>query len=195
MSEGQETKGVDVLNGILSALEPLPSDERVRIINAISSYYGVSRGPDYDRGGNGDQHGAGRERTSERVRYSEDLSISPKDFVLEKQPRTDVERIACLAFYLTNYRDTPHFKTIDLSKLNTEAAQPKFANATWAANNALKMGYLAAAAKGTRQISAAGEQFVRALPDREAARKSMDTFFKRKRTRKVAPKTENGTKL
>ena len=55
--------------------------------------------------------------------------MSPKEFLLEKQPRTDVERIACLAFYLTHYRDTPHFKTLELSKLNTEAAQQKFANA------------------------------------------------------------------
>jgi len=47
--------------------------------------------------------------------------MSPKDFLLEKQPRTDVERIACLAYYLTHYRATPHFKTIDLSILNTEA--------------------------------------------------------------------------
>jgi hypothetical protein len=93
--------------------------------------------------------------------------------LLNKQPRTDVERIACLAFYLTYYRDLPHFKTLDLAKLNTEAAQPKFSNTAYAATNALKMGYLAPATKGQRQISAAGEQFVSALPDREAAKLAM----------------------
>jgi len=61
---------------------------------------------------------------------------------MEKQPRTDVERVACLAYYLTHYRNTPYFKTLDLGKLNTEAAQPKFSNAAYASNNALKMGYL-----------------------------------------------------
>jgi hypothetical protein len=78
---------------------------------------------------------------------------------MEKQPRTDVERVACLAYYLTHYRDMPHFKTLDLAKLNTEAAQPKFSNAHYASQNALNMGYLAPADKGQRQLSAAGEQF------------------------------------
>ena len=35
--------------------------------------------------------------------------MSPKDFLMEKAPNTDVERIACLAYYLTHYRSTPHF--------------------------------------------------------------------------------------
>ena len=47
---------------------------------------------------------------------------SPKDFLFRKEPNTDVERVACLAYYLTHRRGTNHFKTIDISKLNTEAA-------------------------------------------------------------------------
>jgi hypothetical protein len=116
--------------------------------------------------------------------------MSVKDFILEKQPRTDVERLACLAYYLTHYRGTPHFKTIDLSLLNTEAAQPKFANAANSANNAVKMGYLVPSVKGQRQLSAFGERFVRALPDRDAARASVETMKRRKRSRKVR---NNGT--
>ncbi len=103
---------------------------------------------------------------------------------MEKQPQTDVERVACLAYYLTHYRDTPHFKTLDLGKLNTEAAQPKFSNSTYASNNALKMGYLAPATKGQRQLSAAGEQFVTALPDRDAARSAMAKARPRRHARK-----------
>jgi hypothetical protein len=90
--------------------------------------------------------------------FSEDRTISPKQFMLEKQPRTDVEKVACLAYYLTHYRDTPHFKTLDISKLNTEAAQIKFANPTVAVNNSEKQNYLVAATKGSKQLSALGEQ-------------------------------------
>jgi hypothetical protein len=108
--------------------------------------------------------------------------------LLEKQPRTDVERIACLAYYLTHYRDTPHFANIDLAKLNTEAAQPKFSNTAYSANNALYQGYLAAAAKGQKQLSAAGEQFVRALPDRDAAKTAMSLAKPRR-----PPKKKNRT--
>src|SRR5579859_7475269 len=32
--------------------------------------------------------------------FSEDRSMSPKEFMLQKQPRTDVERVACLAYSL-----------------------------------------------------------------------------------------------
>jgi hypothetical protein len=113
---------------------------------------------------------------------------SPKQFLLNKQPRTDVERIACLAFYLTHYRDLPHFKTLDLAKLNTEAAQPKFSNTAYAATNAAKLGYLASATKTQRQISAAGEQFVSALPDREAAKLAMANARARRTSRRKKTK-------
>ena len=108
--------------------------------------------------------------------------MSPKEFLFLKQPRTD-ERIAVLAYYLTHYRDTPHFKTIDLSKLNTEAAQPKFANAANSAGNAVKQGYLVPSTKGNRQLSAAGERFVNALPDREEARAAMAAAQPRRKRR------------
>lgn len=89
---------------------------------------------------------------------------------MEKAPKTDVERIACLAYYLTHYRSTPHFKTLDISLLNTEAAQPKFSNTAYSANNAVKLGYIVPSSKGQRQLSALGERFVQALPDRNAAK-------------------------
>ena len=110
--------------------------------------------------------------------------MSPKDFLNEKSPKTDVERIACLACYLTQYRSTPHFKTLDLSLLNTEAAQPKFANTTYSANNAVKMRYLVPASKGQRQLSATGERFVRALPDRTAAKEVLVSVRRRSRSRR-----------
>jgi hypothetical protein len=53
----------------------------------------------------------------------------------EKQPKTDIERIACLAYYLRHFRDAPFFKTKYLSSLNTEAAQQKFSNAAYAGGN------------------------------------------------------------
>ena len=120
--------------------------------------------------------------------FSEDRSISPKDFILQKQPRTDVERVACLAYYLTHYRDTPYFKTLDVSKLNTDAAQMKFSNAAKSVDNATMLGYLVPATKGNKQLSAAGELFVRALPDREAAKAAMSNSRPRRKQKKGALK-------
>jgi hypothetical protein len=53
--------------------------------------------------------------------------------------------------------------------MNTEAAQTKLSNPAQAIINATKSGYLAQAIKGMKQLSAAGEMFVEALPDRETA--------------------------
>jgi hypothetical protein len=89
-----------------------------------------------------------------------------------------------LAYYLTHFRDTPHFTTLELAKLNTEAAQPKFSNTAYAATNAANAGYLASATKNQRQLSAAGEQFVMALPDRAAAKAAMNATRRRSQSRR-----------
>ncbi len=92
---------------------------------------------------------------------------SPKTFIREKSPQSDVQRITCLAYYLTNFRGTPHFRTKQLTDLNAEAGNPKFSNATVAANNARRDKYLTPAGKGNKQLTNHGEDLVNALPDQE----------------------------
>jgi len=115
------------------------------------------------------------------LHFTDRPELPPKEFLFQKQPRTDIERIACLAYYLTHYRDTSHFKTIDLSKLNTEAAQIKFSNTAFAVVNATNAGLLASAGKGFKQLSALGERYVDALPDRDAAKEILSTMRVRRR--------------
>jgi hypothetical protein len=179
-----EPDQLGALQAVIGALSPLDDEARHRILDAVATFLKIGRS-------SGIPSSAGATRTGQqdvrrRPTFSEDTSMSPKEFLLEKQPRTDVERIACLAYYLTHYRDTPNFKTLDLSKLNTEAAQPKFSNAANATNNAVKTGYLVPSTKGQRQISAAGEQFVQALPDRDAAKSAMIPVRARRKPRKSA---------
>lgn len=174
---------IDVLTTIISALKQLEPDERTRILQTVETFFGRTVG-------NSATHpDSYLLPITEQRAFSEDRSMSPKNFIGQKQPRTDVERIACLAYYLTHYRDTPHFKTIDLSKLNTEAAQPKFSNAAIAVDNAAKNGYLVPATAGSKQLSGAGEHFVEALPDREAAKAVMAAARPRRKTRKAPRKT------
>jgi hypothetical protein len=120
-------------------------------------------------------------------------SVTPKYFLDQKRPKTDPERVACLAFYLTHHRATPHFKTADISAMNTDAAQSAFSNASYATKVAESKGFIAPAAKrGQKQISAFGEKFVDALPDRDAVNAVVEE--NRKRHRKGKGKKKTGKK-
>lgn len=173
---------IEALQAIVAKLGPLSQEARYRILESAATFLGVAlsaRNPNVSG-----LSGTISPATPARAPFSEDTSMSPKEFLNEKAPKTDVERIACLAYYLTHYRSTPHFKTLDLSLLNTEAAQPKFSNATYSSNNAVKLGYLVPSSKGQRQISALGERFVQALPDRNAAKEVLLTTRRRLRSRR-----------
>jgi hypothetical protein len=179
MARNENTTAVDALSSIISTLNPLDEDTRRRVLSSVATFFGVPGETINPR-----EQKMAQAAGLRGLGFSTNHAPHPKEFLMEKQPRTDVERIASLAYYLTHYRETPQFKTLDLAKLNTEAAQPKFSNAGYATHNALNMGYLVPASKGYRQLSAYGEQFVRALPDREAAKLVMSAARNRRRSRK-----------
>jgi len=120
-------------------------------------------------------------------------SLNPKAFMAQKKPTSEIERITCLAYYLTHYRNTKAFKTRDLTKLNTEAAQPSFSNAAVFTRNADTAGYLSKAGGGTKQITYLGETVVKALPNREDVKSAIANNrvrSKRRTTKKSRKKTQ-----
>lgn len=180
---------LEIVTYILRELQNTPEESRRRVIDTVCRFFDLRQphfGPSPTAPNTAGAPPAGP--SADRPSFSEDRSISPKQFMVQKQPRTDVEKIACLAYYLTHYRDTPHFRTLDLSKLNTEAAQVKFSNPAVAVDNATKQRYLVPATKGNKQLSAMAEQFVFALPDRDKAREVMAAARPRRRTRKDGPR-------
>lgn len=189
MSEMNETHALMAINEatqvVFKALVKLPHEFRQRVIQSVGVQLGLAMGNnagvvnarqpvdvDLEFNSSGD--------------FSADRTLSPKSFLLEKRPQSDVERVACLAYYITHYRDMPYFKTVDISKLNTEAAQQKLTNPSNSVHNAAKMGYLVSASKGQKQLSAAGELFVEALPAREKAKEAMAQARPRRGARRKA---------
>lgn len=159
------------LQTIIEVLSDLPQEAQRRLLTAASVFLDIGDANIGNRASEvAVQDRASLANSQQRYSFTGHSDLSPKDFVLEKRPQTDVDRIACLAFYMTHYRDTPHFNTTDLRELNSEAAQVNFSNPTQAANNALRAGLLTTAGKGKKQLTAAGEQYVAALPDTQAAR-------------------------
>ena len=161
-----------VLQRMITDLSPLSEDARQRLINTVCTFLGLSSPVAMRTSVNPSrQHSADR---ASSFQFSEAEAPSVKQFIHDKSPITDVERVACLAYYLARYRSTPHFKTKDITMLNTESAHRPFSNTAFAVENATKTGYLVPSIKGSKQISAAGERFVEALPDRGAAKEIME---------------------
>ena len=191
MADRTQTDELNIFNEVRSIIDGLikfDADSRMRIYRTVGTFFGFddsASGAPQDTGNRVDPTKSPRE-----PHFSTHEAPSPKDFVFQKRPGTQIERVACLAYYLTHHRDTPHFKTTDISKLNTEAAQTKLSNASYAVSDATRSGLLATAAKGMKQLSALGEKYVEALPDHAAARELVSAMRERRSRRKS---NRNGT--
>ncbi len=180
-----------VVQKCLNLMAPLEDSERARVLRTVATYFEISFVP--QQGGAPSarvDHLAPSAGTLAAARSREPVftghePISPKDFLRQKDPKTDVERAMCLAYYLAHFKDIPSFKTADIAKLNTEAAQRKFANTAYTISNGATTGYFVTAGGGHKQLSSVGEQYVEALPDRQAARAMM-----KQRTRPRKPRTQ-----
>ena len=198
MEDQKTTKTIyQVKIDIIGELRDLADETKREVLDAVGAFYNIS--PPCDRVPQKDpaESYAGRPATGGDGRspaFSDHKDQSPKQFLEEKQPNSDVDRVSCLAYYLANYRNTRHFKTVDISRLNTEAAQFKFSNAAAAVNNAALRGLLTSAGNGNKQISAIGEKYVEALPDKSEARKVLnDGRSRRSRGKGRRQPAEQGT--
>ena len=184
MSKSSRTD-LAALGAVLDALEPLTEHEREWILRTAASRLGVpamSSSPSTAPTG-----GSSVGTASVLLGHQQGATTgqTPKRFLAEKQPANDVQKVACLAYFLTHHRQQQHFKTLDLTQLNTEAAGARIGNPAQAVANATTVsGYLAASGGGKKQITAMGERIVEALPDREAVRKVLAEKNPRRRARR-----------
>ena len=167
-----------VVDKVVKNLLPLEPNNRLRVYRTVGTFFGIE--DSYPKV-TGNMDGRVPANASREPKFSSTEEPTPKEFLLQKRPNTNVERVACLAYYLTHFRNIPHFRNTDINKLNTEAAQIKLSNVSYTVNDAVKTGYLAIAAKGMKQLSAQGEQYVDALPDRDAAKAVKPRTSKRSR--------------
>jgi hypothetical protein len=180
---------LEAVNLVIAAIQRLSDEGRANVLRTVATFLAVPIGGAFlqQAGRVGSRPAFDDSATSSASGssgFSEDRALSPKEFLLQKRPLTDVDRVAALGYYLTHYRDQPTFKTLDLSKLNTEAAQIKLSNAAQAVDNASKAGLFINAARGEKRLSAGGELYIQELPNRETARAAMAQFRLKRKGRK-----------
>jgi hypothetical protein len=92
----------------------------------------------------------------------------PRAFIRLKKPTTDVERVACLGYYLLKTTGLPGFTSKDISQAHVDSGGSAI-NMTRALDNATRQSrYLSSRGKREKQLTTLGEDVVEALPNREA---------------------------
>src|SRR2546422_588109 len=107
----------------LAALQGLAEEEQARVIGWLVSK--LKLGPSAGQGlaaqpANLTAQAGGSPSPQAVPPTSSPATLSPKIFMASKKPQSSPERVACLAYYLTKYRNVAMFKTVDISKLNGE---------------------------------------------------------------------------
>ena len=134
MPEDPDIDEAQVLNLVINAFSPLSLDAKKRLLQTVATFFDLGLQGSHVRPVLPDVPPVKPDN------FSRDRSASPKDFLHEKDPDSETERFVCLAYYLMHYRGVQHFKTLDISELNTEAAQIKFSNSTAVASAAANQG-------------------------------------------------------
>jgi hypothetical protein len=105
---------------VMAALEPLSPEERSRVLQSAAALHGISMGMTYARqvvdAMNQPQPVAGGKR------------LSIVEFLEQKAPATNAQRIACFAFYREHVDGQPKFARSDLEHYFADAKLPRPGN-------------------------------------------------------------------
>src|ERR1017187_6019597 len=88
---------------ITELLEPLTESEREHILRTVATWFRIELPAKAGRN-ELPRSSASPVRVSDDEKFSDRQVQSAKEFLMEKDPMTEVERLACLAFYLTHYK-------------------------------------------------------------------------------------------
>jgi hypothetical protein len=172
---------VDAMRDVDGALNKLGSDidAQRRIIQWIMSKYGSNAQPIESN----QTHSSAPQPS---VKRPADI----KNFMIQKRPLNNYERVACLTYYLEKFKDMPDVGAKDIVDANTEARLQRMSNpAVFIKHATHTYGYLNSISKGRLVLSSKGEAVVEALPDRDEVGKALTNFTLGKTRTKKGKKT------
>jgi len=181
---GTHAASLEALAKVLGALDGLQPTDQEWVVGTALSRLGLQvPGPVRSGPGRGDD--SGRQQVAALPGQHTGDADAPREFMRNKKPQTEVQKVACLAYFLAKQRQQTQFKTRDLSNLNIEAAGHKIGNPSMAVDNATKQNhYFAPAGGGKKQLTPLGDAIVEALPDQDAVKKVEAEEKPRKRARR-----------
>ncbi len=176
------TEEFKAIQAALEVLEPLGETQREFAVKMILSRLGMSEAPKGIGGSHvcvGGGGGGGGATDPAAIK-----GLTAKQFLKQKDPKTDLERFVCLAYYLQHVMDTATFTTREITKLNGEAGGTDFTNAAGTANNGVAQSkFLSRAGGGKKRLTNRGEAVVDALPDRARVTEAIATAGTRRKKR------------
>lgn len=169
------TKVVDATSALVTvvqALEPLTESDRQWVLQSVASKWSVNIQLTAPNGSPMRPGSATTQMIQSLAGNGEAAAaIANKDirtFMRIKKPATDVERVACLIYYLAKTTGQVGCKSKDISQANIDFGGTKF-NMTRALDNATRRSkYLSSRGAQEKQLTPLGEDVVEALPDQAA---------------------------
>ena len=176
---------------IMKALEPLEAPDRQWVLQSAAARWSLALQGQASPGDG--QAGAGSPgiATNGSLAASSQAALTKKDpraFMRIKNPSTDTQRIACLAYFLVHTTGKLGFSSKEIREANTNSGGTSI-NLTRALDNATrKTKYLSKRGPREKQLTTLGEDIAVALPDQQAVRDIEATAGSR---RKGAKKKKN----
>lgn len=182
----------DALKLVIAAVDSLDVNGKQWVLQSAASLWNVTLQLPAAIGGGSDVARVGAANASRTLGGSDvDAAIAnndPRSFVRLKKPTTDVERVACLGYYLLKTTRQPGFSRKDITKAHVDSGGSAI-NMTRALDNATRQSkYLSNRGPREKQLTTLGEDVAEALPSREgvaAAEEAAKSIRKRKGKRKA----------
>lgn len=184
------------LVAVVKALEPLADAEKHWVLQSAASRWSLNvQGQAAGSGGLLPGAAAGLGAAPGGAPADVQSAIAKKDaraFIRIKRPTTDVQRVACLGYFLVQTTGQPGFSSKDVGKAHTDSGGSSI-NMTRAIDNATRQAkYLSNRGPKEKQLTTLGEDVVVALPDQlvvkeaEAAAKGRGKRRAKKKSKKKA---------
>src|SRR5437773_8562704 len=109
MTDEARTAERIALQIILDALQQLEDESRRRILKTVHTFLALDSTSDRMEVPAEPQRPITNGRSDRDLKFADRTSLSAKEFLANKQPRTDVERVTCLAYYFAHFRDMTSF--------------------------------------------------------------------------------------